>query len=73
VLPYFLFEGVLVEQLAGEVAAYSARHPDIDVRLAKHLGIEERLLGLMEDRLGELLEGGDGLPGDACPRLALGR
>jgi sirohydrochlorin ferrochelatase len=73
VLPYFLFEGVLVEQLAGEVAEYAARHPEIEVRLAKHLGIEERLLELMEARLGELLQGGASLPCDACPRLAVAR
>ncbi len=70
VLPYFLFEGVLVEQLAAEVASYSARHPEIDVRLAKHLGVEERLLGLVEERLDELLRGGGGPQCDACPRLA---
>jgi sirohydrochlorin cobaltochelatase len=73
VLPYFLFEGVLVEQLAGEAADFAARHPEIDVRLANHLGVEERLLGLLDDRLGELLEGGGGLPCDPCPHMALGR
>lgn len=73
VLPYFLFEGVLVEQLAREVAAFAASHPDVDARLARHLGIGERLLELMDERLGELLQGTGGLPCDACPRLAVGR
>jgi sirohydrochlorin cobaltochelatase len=71
VLPYFLFEGLLVEQLAGEVREFSARHPEIDVRLAKHLGVEDALVELLGQRLGELLHGGEALPCDTCPRPAL--
>jgi sirohydrochlorin ferrochelatase len=55
VLPYFLFDGLLVRQLAGEVAALRARHPARDVRLAPHLGPDPRLLGLLDERLAELL------------------
>jgi sirohydrochlorin cobaltochelatase len=69
VLPYLLFEGVLVEQLAGEVRGFAGRHPGIDVRLAPHLGEDDRLLALMEDRLAEALAGVS-LPCDACPRIA---
>jgi sirohydrochlorin ferrochelatase len=72
VLPYFLFEGLLVEQLAGEVRDFAARHPEIDVRLARHLGADRRVIGLLEDRLDEALAGGAAaLPCDACPRSAV--
>jgi len=51
VLPYFLFEGVLVEELREKVARLAAAHPAIDVRLAEHLGPDERLLDVLEARL----------------------
>lgn len=70
VLPYFLFDGVLVEQLAGEVQDFAGRHPAIDVRLARHLGADDGLLDLLEGRLREVLELGGALPCDACPRTA---
>lgn len=71
VLPYFLFDGLLVEQLAGEVRNFAGRHPEIDVRRAPHLGGADELVGLLEDRLGQVLHGGAALPCDACPRPAL--
>lgn len=70
VLPYFLFDGLLVQQLAGEVATLRTRHPDRDIVLAPHLGPDDRLLGLLETRLAEALDGGLPLPCDACPRSA---
>jgi sirohydrochlorin ferrochelatase len=51
VLPYFLFEGLLVEQIREEVARFSARHPEIDVRLADFLGPDERLCDVLDARL----------------------
>ncbi|MGB8930877.1 MAG: sirohydrochlorin chelatase, partial [Anaeromyxobacteraceae bacterium] len=51
VLPYFLFEGLLVEQIRDEVARFAARHPGIDVRLAGFLGPDERLCDLLDARL----------------------
>jgi sirohydrochlorin ferrochelatase len=53
VLPYFLFEGLLVEQVREEVARFAARHPEIDVRLAEPLGPDERLCDLLNARLAE--------------------
>ncbi len=71
VLPYFLFDnGRLIERLAGQVRAFAARHPDIDVRLAPHLGGHARLLDLLEARLDEVLGGVAPLPCDTCPRSA---
>lgn len=56
VLPYFLFEGLLVAQLGREVEAVRARHPGREVRLAAHLGPDAALLALLEERLAEVLE-----------------
>jgi sirohydrochlorin ferrochelatase len=70
VLPYFLFDGVLVEQLGQEVRAFAARHPGLDVRLAPHLGGQVRLLDLLQERLDEVFTGGAPLPCAACPRSA---
>jgi sirohydrochlorin cobaltochelatase len=68
VQPYFLFDGLLVEQLAREVDAFRARHPGRVVRLAAHLGPDARLLALLEERLDEVLGGVATHPCDACPR-----
>jgi sirohydrochlorin cobaltochelatase len=70
VQPWFLFEGLLVEQLAGEVAAFRARHPGREVALAPHLGPDPRLLELLEERLAEVLGADARLACDACPRSA---
>jgi sirohydrochlorin ferrochelatase len=70
VLPYFLFDGLLVEQLAGQVAAFAARHPALEVRLAPHLGGHPTLLALLEERLDQVRSDGRSLPCDTCPRSA---
>jgi sirohydrochlorin cobaltochelatase len=59
VLPYFLFEGLLVEELREKVARFAAGHPAIDVRLAPHLGPDERLLDVLEARLAAVLPPGE--------------
>lgn len=70
VQPWFLFEGLLAEQLAREVQDFRARHPAREVALVRHLGPDARLLELLEERLAEVLGGGARLPCDACPRSA---
>jgi sirohydrochlorin cobaltochelatase len=51
VLPYFVFEGLLVERLRKMVARFAAEHREIDVRLAAHLGPDDRILDVLEARL----------------------
>ncbi|HEY6003585.1 MAG TPA: sirohydrochlorin chelatase [Anaeromyxobacter sp.] len=70
VLPYFLFDGLLVEQLSDEVRRFAERHPGIDVRVARHLGGDDRVLALLEERLDEVVSSGASLPCEACPRSA---
>ncbi|HSM94241.1 MAG TPA: sirohydrochlorin chelatase [Anaeromyxobacteraceae bacterium] len=54
VLPYFLFEGLLMEQIREEVARFAARHPEIQVRLAGFLGPDERLCDVLDARLASI-------------------
>ncbi|WP_242339030.1 MULTISPECIES: sirohydrochlorin chelatase [Anaeromyxobacter] len=70
VQPYFLFEGLLMQQLAREVAAFRSRHPGRRVALAPHLGPDARLVDLLEERLAEVLGQRARLPCDTCPRSA---
>lgn len=70
VQPYFLFEGLLVEQLARKVAAFRSRHLGRRVSLARHLGPDSRLIDLLEERLAEVLGERARLPCETCPRSA---
>lgn len=51
VLPYFLFEGLLIEEIREKVARFAEANPGIDVRLADHLGPDERLCDVLDARL----------------------
>jgi sirohydrochlorin ferrochelatase/(2Fe-2S) ferredoxin len=66
VVPYFLFGGRLITKLRAEVAAFRQRYPWIRVELAAHLGTDERLLELMDERVREGIEGARPLPCDTC-------
>jgi sirohydrochlorin ferrochelatase/(2Fe-2S) ferredoxin len=66
VVPYFLFAGRLITKLSAQVAAFRERYPWIRVELAAHLGTDERLLDLMDERVREGIEGARPLPCDTC-------
>jgi len=70
VLPYFLFGGILVEEISAAACAFATRHPTIDVRLSAHLGGDPRLVDLLEHRLDEVLAGYASLPCESCSRAA---
>lgn len=53
VIPYMLFAGRLIARLRAQVDAFARRYPWIDVSLAPHLGIDERLFAVMDERLAE--------------------
>jgi sirohydrochlorin ferrochelatase len=57
VLPYFLFTGRLMHRLAAQVEAFRARHPGIEATLAPHLGVDARLLALVDARVRAALGG----------------
>lgn len=72
VIPYLLFGGRLLSQLREQVAGFRARYPWIKTTLAPQLGVHERLLGVLDERLHEVRNGQAPLACDNCQyRLAL--
>ena len=66
VVPYFLFGGRLIDKLTAQVGAFAQRYPWIKTALAAHLGPDERLLGLLDERISETRAGAAPLPCDTC-------
>jgi (2Fe-2S) ferredoxin len=66
VLPYFLFGGRLLEKLRGEVRAFSERYPWIDTAIAPHLGGDEHVLALIDERVRDAIDGERPLACDGC-------
>ena len=66
VVPYFLFAGRLLTRLREQLAAFAKLYPWIQTALAPHLGLDERLLQVVEERVREALEGRGELPCDTC-------
>lgn len=55
VLPYFLFAGRLISKLQHQLAGLSARHQQVDILLAPHLGVHPILFTVVDERLREAL------------------
>lgn len=66
VVPYFLFAGRLIDRLAGQVAAFTARTPWIPMTLMPHLGGGARVARLVDERLTQAIAGERPLPCDTC-------
>lgn len=66
VVPYFLFGGRLITKIREQVESFQARYPWIKAELAPHLGSDNRLLTLMDERLDEAMAGERPLPCDTC-------
>lgn len=66
VLPYLLFSGRLVARLEAQVAAFRARYPWIHTELAPHLGMDEQLLALIDERVRHARSGAVNLACDNC-------
>ncbi len=66
VTPYFLFGGRLITKIREQVESFQARYPWINTELAPHLGIDDRLLRLMDERLVQATAGERPLPCDTC-------
>jgi precorrin-8X/cobalt-precorrin-8 methylmutase len=65
VLPYFLFDGVLVKRIRAASAELAARHPELEVLDAGWLGADERVVEVLLDRAA------DGARGAATGNCAL--
>lgn len=55
IIPYLLFAGRLLAQLQDQVAAFRSLDPSIETTLASQLGVDDRLLSVMDERLNEVL------------------
>jgi sirohydrochlorin cobaltochelatase len=66
VVPYFLFTGVLERRIDGQAAAFTARHPELDVVVTAHLGPDERIAGLALARYRQTLAGTAAMTCDLC-------
>jgi sirohydrochlorin ferrochelatase/(2Fe-2S) ferredoxin len=53
VLPYFLFGGRLLRQIEEQAAAFAARYAWIQTGVAGGLGVHERLMRVMDERIAE--------------------
>jgi sirohydrochlorin ferrochelatase/(2Fe-2S) ferredoxin len=66
VVPYFLFAGRLIDKLRTQVAGFAARYPWIPIELAPHLGNDDRLFALIDERVRDAASGERPLPCDTC-------
>jgi (2Fe-2S) ferredoxin len=66
VLPYFLFAGRLIAKLQDHVVSFRERYPWIRTELAQHLGRDDRLLALIDERLRQAGDRAHALPCDNC-------
>ena len=53
VVPYFLFTGLLVERIGDTARAWAASHPDTEVAVGSHMGLDDRLVELVWGRYDE--------------------
>lgn len=66
VLPYLLFGGRLLSKLEQQIAAYARQYPWIHSALLPHLGVDERLCAVLDERARQALAGQATLPCDNC-------
>jgi sirohydrochlorin cobaltochelatase len=66
VTPYFLFDGVLPRRVGDQARAFAARHPDVDVGVARHVGDCPELAELVLERYREALHGDIRMNCDTC-------
>ena len=68
VVPYFLFSGRLIEKLHEQTQAFRQRYPWIRTDVAAHLGVNDSLLNIIDERVNEalVLDGASPMPCDNC-------
>jgi len=71
-LPYLLFGGRLEQRVHAQCAEFAASQPDIDLRVAGHLGSCDAVAGLVLERYREAIDGDPRMNCDLCVhRIAL--
>lgn len=68
VLPYYLFNGTLVERIARQVEHLKAQYPTIRFVSTRYFGFEPEIFALLEQRVDDLRRGAPGalMPCDGC-------
>ena len=66
VLPYLLFAGRLLVRLQKQIDTFAERHPWIQSQLCGHLGVDARLIELIDERVRQALSGQVELACDTC-------
>lgn len=66
VAPYLLFAGRLMTKLTALIETFRIGHPWIHTTLAPHLGLDARLLLLLDERVQQAVDGRATLPCDTC-------
>jgi len=55
VIPMFLFDGIHVtEDIPEELEAIGKRYPEIDIRMSRHLGDDDRIAEIILDRVASI-------------------
>ena len=66
VVPYFLFDGILVERIALQASDWAQRHPEIEVVIGKQMGVDPRIVELTWERYDESASGPVSMNCDCC-------
>jgi sirohydrochlorin cobaltochelatase len=79
-VPYFLNTGILLKRIDARIAETRTAHPEISITRGSHLGLQPRLLDLLERRAREGLDGNAATNGltavcdrPSCAAVATGR
>jgi sirohydrochlorin cobaltochelatase len=66
VVPYFLFDGLLVARIGDQVAQWAASHPEVAVLTGNTMGTDARLVDLVWQRYDEAVAGSVHMNCDGC-------
>ncbi len=66
VVPYFLCTGLLVERIGTVARAWAAAHPEVEVAVGEHIGVDERIVELVWSRYDEAIRGPVSMNCDGC-------
>jgi sirohydrochlorin cobaltochelatase len=66
VIPYFLFTGVLERRIHREAGEFAAEHPELSVRVAGYVGVDDRVARLALARYAEATRGEVRMSCDLC-------
>jgi (2Fe-2S) ferredoxin len=66
VVPYFLFGGRLMTKIREQVDSFQSRYPWIETELTPHLGIDDLVFRVMDERVADATGGARPLPCETC-------